>query len=220
MTAESTETQGMRRSAFTLIELLIVILIISALFTISFVGFKGVREASKKKEAATEIGLFALKLNDFRLDYGFLPQSKFVTGTPPQSVREPGIYTPDPTDEAYKQSSRVLFLALTGRTRYDDFESEGRVYYNPKEKNIGSPNEGPPGDEIYPDESETYKEQSFTSGSYFKDPWGNPYGFYYDPEDPKWKSYHSPSSFDIWSTSGELEGETKNRLKWVTSWDK
>ena len=50
------------------------------------------------------------------------------------------------------------------------------------------------------------------------DPWGNPYGYYHDPENAKFKSFNSPSSFDIWTTAGKNESDDKSRERWLTSW--
>ena len=205
--------------AFTLIEILIVIAIIAILVSLSFPAFRQVQNSTKRKVAASEISLFSLKLNDFRLDYGFIPPATFIGGTPRESVQKPGVYEANPEADTYPQSSRLLFLALVGRTTFSDSESKGRVYLSPREKNVGSPTEGPGGD-IFADERTTYEEQAFESGSYLLDPWGNAYGFYYDPDHPKFKSFNSPSSFDIWSTSGEIESGPKNRRRWVTSWKK
>jgi prepilin-type N-terminal cleavage/methylation domain-containing protein len=212
-------TSNPRTFGYTLIELLVVITIIATLTAISFPIYSGIKNSNRKKVASAQIRLFTLKLNDFRLDYGFLPKATFIEGTPPLSITKPGIYPPDPDTDAYRKSSRVLFLALTGRPVYDKpDESTGRDYLKPVKKEVKDPEAGPSGSTLFADEQKTYSENSFSSGSYLIDPWGNPYGFYHNPDNNKYKSYNSPSSFDIWSTSGEIEDTPKSLRKWVTSW--
>ena len=132
-----------RQHAFTLLELLIVLVIISTLSTLGFVLYGAIDEHGKRKKAAAEIELIQLKLNDFKLDNGFLPPSTFIGGDPPESMGELGKYDPDPDDEAYKKSARVLFLALTGRITYDDTsDSLGKSYMEPEPRGVAARDEG------------------------------------------------------------------------------
>lgn len=207
-----------RNHAFTLIELLVVISIIAILVGLSFPVYNSILESGKRKTAAAQIRLIELKLNDFRLENGFLPPATFVGGAPPASSGEAGEYDADPKDPAYLRSARVLFLALTGRTTFDDgADSLGKSYYEPRPADIGAPAEA--SDAIDSSVRSTYRDHSFDSGSYLIDPWGNPYGYYYDPENGDWKSYRSPSTHDIWSTGKSTDSDAANRSKWITSWE-
>ena len=208
----------MNRRAFTLVELLVVIVIIGTLSSLGFYLYGSIVEHGKRKKAAAELELIELKLNDFKLDNGFLPPSTFVGGEPPESMEKIGTYNADPTDEAYIKSSRVLFLALTGRTTLDDpNDSLGKSYYEPEPNTVASANET--GDVLDSSLRKTYEEHDFDAGSYFIDPWGNPYGYYFDPENGNFKSFSSPSSYDVWSTGGKTTDEAKSRNEWVKSWE-
>ena len=211
-----------RNAGVTLIELLISITIIGILAGIGFGLYSAILKSSKRKTASTQIRLIEVKLNDFKLEHGFLPPATFVTGTPPADINTPGEYNPDPTTDEYLRASRVLFLALTGKATFNSSETPlGKVYLEPTKNMVGAPDEaasttsGDPPDPIL---RKTYTEHTFDSGSYFIDPWGNPYGYYFNPENDEWRAFMSPSSPDVWSTGSHTDSEPGSRVRWIVSW--
>ena len=65
-----------------------------------------------------------------------------------------------------------------------------------------------PAQPLAPQYRESYDGKGFASGSYFLDPWGNPYGYYYH-EDGAEKSKHSPTSYDLWTTGGAKRNRSR-----------
>jgi general secretion pathway protein G len=64
-----------RRSAFTLVELLLVLVILGILAAIVIPKFAGRSEQAKETAATTQISSFSTALNNFEVDNGFYPKS-------------------------------------------------------------------------------------------------------------------------------------------------
>ena len=197
------------RPAFTLVELLVVLAVVGVLAAILFAVSRKVLDASRRKAAATEIQLLQTKLNDFRLEYGFLPACTNIAVAG-------GDYGHDPA--AYAAASRTLFFALTGRPTFDhlpgrDTSLDGKRLLTAEGMRIADP-DAPPAQTLSPRYRESFPGPGPASGSHFLDPWGDPYGFHHHPQAPGGSSAHTPTSYDLWSTGGH----PGNRGKWITSW--
>ncbi|MFT5496535.1 MAG: prepilin-type N-terminal cleavage/methylation domain-containing protein [Kiritimatiellia bacterium] len=208
-----------RRNGMTLIELLVVLVIIAILVAIALGVLNSSRESTRRRLAEADISLFKLKLNDFRLDKDFIPTSAVIPAVPVDGKPD---YTADPSDESYYASSRRLFLALSGRSTQAlietrDRSQDGKAYVRFKDLQVGDPevNGGPRA----PQYRDTYLDESFEVGSWLKDPWGHPYGFYFH-ESEDIKSIHGKAVFDVWSTAGEQANTPEARARWITSWQK
>jgi len=71
----------MLKQAFTILELLIVVIIIGVLATLGFVNYGGVRETSITKEARANLKLIAAAERIYRMEVGyFYPSTGTVTG--------------------------------------------------------------------------------------------------------------------------------------------
>ncbi len=71
---KATKQQGARR-AFTLVELLLVLMILGILAAIVIPKFSGRTEQAKEKAAVTQIANFRTALDSFEVDTGFYPKS-------------------------------------------------------------------------------------------------------------------------------------------------
>ena len=208
-----------QKPGFSMIEILVVIAIIGILAAITFGMFKSSQENARRRIAEADIALFKLKLNDFRLEEGFVPTS---TNIPIVRVAGADQYDPNPGSDTYFSASRRLFLALSGRSTLDlidgrDRTGDGKAYIRFERLRVGDPEV--PGAALPPKYRETYLDEPFDRGSWVKDPWGNPYGFYFH-ERASSQSLHGKTVADIWSTAGESAESDIARARWISSWKK
>lgn len=208
-----------QKPGFSLIEILVVMAVIGILAAITFGMFKSSRESTRRRIAEADIALFKLKLNDFRLEEGFMPTS---TNIPILRVAGADQYDPNPGSDGYFAAGRRLFLALSGRSTLDlvdgrDRTGDGKAYIRFERLRIGDPEV--PGAALPPQYRETYLDEAFDRGSWVKDPWGNPYGFYFH-ERASLQSLHGKTVADIWSTAGESAESDIARARWISSWKK
>ena len=211
--------------AFTLIELLTVITIIAILagLTLSIVG--SVTTNAKKSRSAGEVAALQLALARFQIDNGFYPEAtniSILTGV------TPNVYSTDPNDDAYKKSGRALFLALTGRSKFNSPVADtkwGRQYLELSANQVGDPDIAGVDSNADTTVTNTYATNTFSSGSYIIDPFRNPYGYYHNSAG--WNgngdaSLYNTTTPDIWSTSGETKGNFQSDgyyiLRWVHNW--
>jgi len=224
------------RDGFTMVELLVVVIIIAILIglTLSIVG--NVTTSAKKSRASGEVAAMDLALSRFQVDNGFYPAGTNISFT----VTTPAYYSPNPSSAAatnmYKMANRALFLALTGRTMYNyagtNTNTYRQYYTDLKANQVGDAGLSNTNAASFdPTVQTTYTTNSFSSGSYFQDPFQNPYGYYYNPgtgSNPGYDmagdvSLYNRTSPDIWSTAGETNATftTANRylvLRWIHNW--
>ena len=75
MKIQCNQNHESRRSAFTLVELLLVLVILGILAAIVIPKFSGRTEQAKEQAAVTQISTFGTALNAFEVDNGFYPKS-------------------------------------------------------------------------------------------------------------------------------------------------
>lgn len=221
-----------KKGGFTLIELLVVIAIMMVLMGMLFFAVGPVMDGAKRSRAAGEMAAIGTSLNDYRLDNGQLPVAEQIQTL--GSVDSPTGYDGlDHAETQYIAASRVLFFALTGRRKYefDAATPSGEKNY------LVSMRDDWVGDPDAPDLSaqdlnvsarnfSLFDPQSpdaidFTKGgSWLRDPWGNPYGYFYRITSAP-TSVFSPESYDLWSTAGTREPQNASdevAAKWLGSW--
>ncbi|MFH1066627.1 MAG: hypothetical protein V1746_01820 [bacterium] len=169
------------QKAFTLLEIFAVVAVITTLAGLSFSAAGAARKYAARQRAKAEISAIQLALKAFETDNGFLPAATDISIL--NSGTTNACYESDTQSPTYRAASSVLFLALMGRSTWEE-AATGKVYLNFGE------------------------DQVFTEGA-LKDPWGNPYGYYYDPATRS--SLHHAAGYDLWSTG--------NSRKWITNWD-
>lgn len=72
---ETGSTVSRRRSAFTLVELLLVLVILGILAAIVIPKFSGRSEQAKEQAASTQISSLSTALNNFEVDNGYYPKA-------------------------------------------------------------------------------------------------------------------------------------------------
>jgi len=196
------------RHAFTLMELLVVIVIIAILIGLFFGITSSVMSSARNSRAAGEVASLELALTRFQIDNGFYPTATNITIV---SAVTPNIYMTDPSSTNYQMSGRELFFALTGRTMYNFSTNAGtnRQYIELKVGQIGDASFSNSTAGMDPTVETTYITNTFTSGSYIVDPYintnhtTNAYGYYFNVSNAAGNySIYNNSMPDIWSTAG------------------
>lgn len=204
---------------FTLVELLVVLVIILILAGLVLAAATSVIKNSRKSRATSELAAIQLALTRFEVDNSFYPQATSVTTYTNSTNAADFWYAGDPGTDGYKQAGRALFLAVTGRTGFDSTnvatDPNARQYLELQESQVADGSSaGTAG--LAASEQATYT-NSFNSGSYLKDPFGNAYGYYYNAgQEPV--SLQSKTIYDAWSTVSETNTNAASRERWVHSW--
>jgi prepilin-type N-terminal cleavage/methylation domain-containing protein len=171
------------RAAFTLIELLAVITIIGILAGLTLGAAGAVRRHGATSTAKAEVAALQAACDRYYADNNSYPTS--INSMPDPSSS----FSASATN--YTDTGKVLFTNLVGSTTLTNAPTSKR-YFEPKpamvETNKGAPN-------------------------YFKDPWGNAYGYNCSTNNDG--TFNSPL---IWSTANQTNAAGVN--KWITSWPK
>jgi prepilin-type N-terminal cleavage/methylation domain-containing protein len=166
------------RAAFTLIELLAVITIIGILAGLTLGAAGAVRRHGATSTAKAEVAALQAACDRYYAENNSYPTT--INSMPDPSSS----FSASATN--YTDTGKVLFTNLVGSTTLTNAPTSKR-YFEPKpamvETNKGAPN-------------------------YFKDPWGNAYGYNSD-------GTNAPL---IWSTANQTNVAGVN--KWITSWPK
>jgi prepilin-type N-terminal cleavage/methylation domain-containing protein len=191
-----------RQKAFTLIELLTVITIIAILAGITLGAFGVVQQKAARSRASAEIAAIGLACTRYQIDYGDYPDAQADSAPS-------GLYKGIPTASDYTDGGKQLFQALMGRDTWSDLVDDGKVQYMElKQSQVGLP----------------------TGESYIQDPFGYPYGYYYNSDgiggDSSQKSLFNYVEPDIWSTGGQTKNGSTDISnadyqyygKWAKNW--
>ena len=197
------------RRAFTLIELVLVVGIITVLgaLVLSTAGYA--RKKGARARAETEIAAISSACENYKADNGIYPRSSTTTDTfsavtnrvPPDP--QPTSY--DPSVTAYSFTSFYLYGQLSGNPSGD------RTTYTQQRYMQFKPNMLSP-----PDGTGTV--------TAIRDPFGNSYGystaqaFYIDNPGANPNNGFNPT-FDLWSTAGtSTAADAAYEKAWITNW--
>ena len=188
--------QSRTASAFTIIELLIVMAIIIVLAGL-IIGTSGyVQKKGARSRAEAEIAAMSAALESYKADNGIYPESTAV-----DARIEYYPYGAHKSD--YEAGSTALYVALSGdtnRNRNRDANETGKSYMNFK------PNMLSPADQS-------------AAVTAIRDPFGNSYGYSTANQVNPSEGYNP--TFDLWSTAGEKElGEADVTFlaRWIKNW--
>jgi prepilin-type N-terminal cleavage/methylation domain-containing protein len=179
------------RSAFTLIELVVVVAIIVILsgLVLSTVGY--VQKKAARSKAETEIAAMSAALESYKADNGTYPRS---SDTDALDARTSG----DPSVSQYKNASLALYNSLFGATNGSRTPNTGARSYFVFKPNMLSPTD------------QTLNVQ------YIRDPFGNSYGYSTIQAATGNTSVGYNPTFDLWSTAGLTSGTASTQ--WIKNW--
>ena len=184
-------------TAFTLIEILIVIGIILFLagLLLAISGF--VQEKGKRSRAEAEIAAMSAALESYKADNGIYPGVSIAPNPPNATTSlDPTLTSP----ASYVAASQYLYVQLSGDSDDNPTTSslaDTKNYFGSALKpNMLNPN--PPG-----------------ANTYIHDPFGNSYGYSTArASNPNGTVGYNPT-YDLWSTGGSI---TPDKSKWIKNW--
>jgi type II secretory pathway pseudopilin PulG len=191
-------------AAFTILELLIVITIITILagLTIATMGY--VQDKAKRSRAEAEIAAISAACESYKADNGIYPTTTATNTVDP--VANIDAISADKTK--YQQASKDLYASLSGDTNCDGTVTDAdkadpngslpKTYFAFKPQMLGGTKNS---------------SGNFNSISYIQDPFGNSYGYSTaKAANPSGGAGYNPT-FDLWSTAG-----TTLTTKWIKNW--
>jgi type II secretory pathway pseudopilin PulG len=190
--------RGEAASAFTLLELLIVITIIIILagLTIATMGY--VQGKARRSRAEAEIAAISAALENYKADNGVYPQDGNTNALAPNT-------TGDPTSLSYKNASLSLYKLISGDSDNDNNRIvEAKSYFSFR------PNQ------LYPDaqnQAVTFIRDPFVDKS------GKPCSYGYSTvkaSSPNGTDGYNPT-FDLWSTGGTTTSPP-DQSQWIRNW--
>ena len=219
--------RGQRYSAFTLIELVLVVGIITVLSALVLSTVSYARKKAARARAETEIAALSAGLENYKADNGIYPRDPTAnTVTDKLNAKRDGNpvlnpVPPNPSGATYPLASLVLYRALSGDRNLDRSITAADENFN-----IDGTTLTPPLTQL-PQSYFTFKPNMLSPADqaqnvqYINDPFGNAYGystaFQYDPN-----TGYNPT-FDLWSTSGLTSnppstGTDTITPQWIKNW--
>ncbi|MEO8205095.1 MAG: type II secretion system protein [Chthoniobacterales bacterium] len=190
----------LKRSGFTLLELLVVvgIIMILAAITLSIAGYVQTKSANARTK--TELSLLEMALENYKADMGDYPQ--WTNSTPTNLSMIPA--TNDPTNYANTNNkTNVLRLALSPTTNIltNPYNPQNKVFFEFPQSMIGKGSRS--------DQAPSF----FATNIYnmFVDPYGEGWGYYYTNSAGM---MNGANQYDIWSHAGA----PKNTNVWIKNW--
>jgi prepilin-type N-terminal cleavage/methylation domain-containing protein len=164
-----------REDAFTLVELLVVMVIILILGGLILATSSYVQTKGKRSRAEAEIAAMSAALENYKADNGVYPRD---TATDTLNARSPNA-------SDYAPASLYLYNQLAGATNGSRTSTAGAKIYFPFRPN-----------QLFPlDQSQNV--------SLVRDPFGNSYGYSTAYQASSATGYNP--TFDLWSTTGETD---------------
>ena len=175
-------------SAFTLIELIVVVTVITILagLVLSTVGY--VRKKAARARAETEIAAMSAACESYKADNGIYPRDATTTDTLDARATI--------NMSTYQTASQYLYGQLAGDPDFDGVpNSNSKSYMQFKPNMLGTDN----ANKVYP-----------------RDPFGNSYGYstIQAATQDTTKGYNP--TFDLWSTAGLTSGT--DSTQWIKNW--
>ena len=171
-----------RRTAFTLIELLIVMAIIIVLAGLILATSGYVQDKGKRSRAEAEIAAMSAALESYKADNGVYPRNTATDALDARLADNPS---------AYGTASVFLYDSLAGAnggSRTPTADSKSYFTFKP---NMLSPSD-----------------QTATVTA-IRDPFGNSYGYSTANQDSPTKGFNP--TFDLWSTAGETAPTARSK---------
>lgn len=184
-------------SAFTLLELLIVITIIIILagLTIATMGY--VQDKAKRSRAEAEIAAFSTALENYKADNGIYPRNTDTDSLDARTDSSAGI--------SYQKSTKYLYGELAGDRDFDGKADSGlKSYFGFKPQVLFGTKDS---------------NGNFTTIDYIQDPFGKGYGYSTAQQASSTTGYNP--TFDLWSTAGSQKpGESfqQYQARWIKNW--
>jgi prepilin-type N-terminal cleavage/methylation domain-containing protein len=200
-------------TAFTLVELLVVMSIILILVGLILVTVGYVKKKGATSRAAAEIAALSAALESYKADNGIYPRNTDTDALAPNSDPAGG----NPTQAAFQNASLYLYKELSGdhdanRTVDATDDLSGGVVV-PKTYFTFRPNNllpAPP---------------STTTVIAISDPFGNSYGYSTLESANSGSANGNNPTFDLWSTAGETGKKTnppetfqQYQQRWIKNW--
>ncbi|PYJ62868.1 MAG: hypothetical protein DME74_05130 [Verrucomicrobia bacterium] len=188
--------RGERRyNAFTLIELIVVVTVITILagLVLSTVGYA--RKKGARARAETEIAAMSAACESYKADNGVYPRDNPTPGyTDALDAQQNG----DPTQSAYQNASLYLFTQLSGLNQNQTPITGARSYFSFKPQMLSTDTNG--------------------NVTAIKDPVGNSYGYSTANQSDATKGYNP--TFDLWSTAGLTTSPPTAAItqQWIKNW--
>jgi prepilin-type N-terminal cleavage/methylation domain-containing protein len=175
-------------SAFTLIELMVVMVIILVLAGLILATSNYVQKKGYRSRAEAEIAAFSAALENYKADNGVYPSSAETNALKPNTMT-------DSKSADYTSASLALYKLISGDADNDPNRiAESKSYFSFK------PNQLSPADQA-------------SAVLYIKDPFGNSYGYStVKASAPAGTDGYNPT-FDLWSTAGETDS-----TRWIKNW--
>jgi len=184
-------------TAFTVLELLVVITIIIILAGLILATTGYVEKKGARSRAESEIAAISAALESYKADNGIYPRDTTNNTTDNLDARASG----NPT--SYQAASLFLYNSLFGATNGSRTPASGaRSYFTFK------PNQLSPSDQSQ-------------NVQYIRDPFGNSYGYSTANQATSSKGYNP--TFDLWSTAGlttnpPTSGTDTITPQWIKNW--
>lgn len=189
-------------SAFTLLELLVVISIMVVLAALVVAASIGIREGARRHMARTQLSAIELALGSYRGTNGEFPTSEANPETDPEA------------------GAAVLYQALVG---------DGSDLLNPQGPSSPSNGQLDPSEkshlpDLAPKTNLRHMIKQVESGAYILvDPWGEPWRYLHHKDDPpgnRRANQRRPVSYDLYSHAHSAEEHAKgieNEAKWLVA---
>lgn len=181
-----------RYTAFTLIELIVVIGIIIVLASLVLATSGYVTKKGQRSRAEAEIAALSAALESYKADNGIYPRTTSSDALDAKLIYDPANYL---------AASAEFYALLIGDGDYNDIADPGtKTYMTFKPTMKGLPDKAQP--------------PSATNKTFVRDPFGNSYG-YSTANQASASTGYNPT-FDLWSTAGGKAAA--DQPGWIKNW--
>jgi prepilin-type N-terminal cleavage/methylation domain-containing protein len=190
------------RRAFTLVELLVVMVIIALLAGLVLAGAGYAQKKAARARAESEIKAMEAALEGYKADNGIypVPFNQSDSSEIPKEAASRALYQAlsgdgDDAIQGGDTSNKPDGAVDSGRKRYMEFTPDMLGGLDPTTRKV-------------------------TANVYIRDPFGTSYGYYVPGPDGNPKVVNNPT-FDLWSTGGTSQGSDTPKewgKRWVTNW--
>jgi prepilin-type N-terminal cleavage/methylation domain-containing protein len=180
-----------RYSAFTLVELLVVMAIIGILSGLVLGTLRYVEKKVKRNQAQTDIASMSAALERYKIDNGSYPLLTISTEENPYPNPH---MDRNPKTGKYRNAARLLFFALSGKETTNFSSAAGPVYLELQKRQI----------------------DMYDGKGIVVDPFKKPYGYTCTTDS---NEIMNVGFFDLWSTCDTDGQKSSDTNEWITNWD-